>query len=233
MKHSNGRLFVGLILILIGAAFIVKNLDVVPWQVEYYYLSWPTYLILIGLVINLASRGSFFGFALMIVGGIFLVGRVYDYPAGPLFRDLWPIFLILFGLSIILKHRRKKESHSEREGEWIEYSEDTLDITTIFSENKRVITSQSFMGAKILTLFGSTELDLTEAKLERSCSINCDTFFGGTEIFVPSDWKVVNKTTAIFAGADDQRRKSGPVEESENTVLTIDGFVMFGGIEIK
>ena len=100
MKHSNGRLFVGLILILIGTAFIIKNLDLVPWHIEYYYLSWPTYIILVGIVLMLASRGGFFGLAVILTGGVFLFGRIYDYRAGEIFADFWPVLLILFGLSI-------------------------------------------------------------------------------------------------------------------------------------
>ncbi|MDZ7765094.1 MAG: DUF5668 domain-containing protein [Melioribacteraceae bacterium] len=232
MKHSNGRFFVGLLLILIGTAFIIKNLDLVPWHIEYYYISWPTYILLIGLVITIASRGGFFGPAVILAGGIFIYGRVYDYPAGEIFETIWPIFLILFGLSIIFERGRGKKKHNSKDG-WIEYPDETIDLTTIFSENKRKIISQNFVGAKLFTMFGATELDLTSAKLDRSCTINCDTLFGGTEIFLPADWKVINRTTSIFGGSEDTRRKSAPVEQSQEHVLTIDGFCMFGGIEIK
>lgn len=231
MKHSNGRIFIGLLLILLGGIFFVKNIELFPWQIEYYYLSWPSYLILAGLIITIVSRGKFLGPALLLTGGIFLLGRVYDYPASELFGDLWPVFIILFGLSLIFQHRSKGACR-EKSG-WETYEGDTMDISTVFGETKKKIVSQSFMGAKISTLFGATELDLSTAKLARSCSINTDTIFGGTEIIVPSEWKVVNKTTAIFGGWEDQRRKSAPVENSMEHVLTIDGFVMFGGIDIK
>ncbi len=232
MKHSKGRIVVGLLLILIGAAFIIKNMDLVPWHIEENYLSWPSYIFLVGLVITFVSRGGFFGPAIMIVGAIFIYGRVYDYPTGEIFETLWPIFLILFGLSIIFEHRKGRDHHKSKDG-WIEYTDDSLDITTIFGENKRRLTTKNFLGAKTFTMFGATELDLKDAKMGRSCTINSDTLFGGTEIFVPSDWKVVNKTTAIFGGSEDQRRKSAPVAEDESFVLTVDGFCMFGGIEIK
>lgn len=259
MCRSNGRLFIGLGLLLIGAAFLLRNLNVFTWEFEHYYLGWPTIFFLIGLLITISSRGSFFGFSLMAVGVIFFASRYYNYPVGEIFHDLWPVFLILFGLSILFKRHghhhkhyhkidyeqkdkftnennpgfRHREYHRCNSENWIDYSDDTLDLTSMFSENKRRIISQNFKRAKVTTLFASTELDFNDAKPAASCIIECDTIFGGTEIIVPSNWQIVNQTTAIFGGADDKRRKSAPVDDEKQMKITIKGFTMFGGIEIK
>ena len=233
MKHTSGRLFVGLAFILIGLAFVVKNLNLFPWEFEYYFLSWPSLLIVIGLFITITERGSFFGFSLLLVGAIFVTSRYYDYPAGEIFSDLWPLFIIFFGMSILLGHRKGRHGRSHSGSTWIDYSDDTLDISTFFGENKRRITSQNFSKAKITTSFGSTVLDFTNAKVTSNCNVTCDTVFGGTELIIPSSWMVVNKGTALFGGTGDERRKSAPIEGEEPMKITVNGFTMFGGIEIK
>lgn len=234
MQRSSGRLFVGLALLLVGAAFLLRNLDVFSWEFEHYYLGWPTWVFIIGLAITISARGSFWGFSIMIVGAIFFAARYYHYPAGEIFADIWPIFLILFGLSIVFGHKKNKSEDSYKsENSWVDYSDDTIDLTSIFTENKRKIVSQNFKKAKVTTLFASTEIDLRNAKPAPNCVIECDTIFGGTEIIVPSTWEVINQSTAVFAGTDDDRRKSAPVEGEEKMRITVKGFVMFGGLEIK
>lgn len=233
MQRSNGRLFVGIAIILVGLVFFVKNLDFFSWEIEYYFLSWPTYIFVAGLIITVAARGSFVGFSLMLVGAIFIAARFYDYPAGEIFSDLWPLFLIFFGLSILFRHRKEKKEKQEKVKGWSEYSDDTLDISTIFSEDKRRIVSQNFRSAKLTTIFGSTELDFSEAKPAQNCVVNCDTIFGGTELIIPSSWKLINKSSSLFGGTSDERRKSAPVEGEKEFKITVEGFAMFGGIEIK
>jgi len=267
MHRSNGRSLVGIILLIIGGFFLLRNLDVFTWEFEHYYLGWPTFIFILGLILTIIHRGSFGGFSLMIVGGVFFFSRYYHYSVGEIFHDIWPVFLILFGLSMLFKHnsfRRRKnknkftngstesfagsesnmftrgkdhksnhEHQNRSHGSWIDYSDDTLDITTMFAENKRRIISQNFRFAKVSTLFGSTELDFTDAKVAPNCVIDCDTLFGGTEIIIPSSWQVINQSTAVFGGADDSRRKSAPVEGEEQMKITVKGSAIFGGIEIK
>lgn len=232
MKNSNGKLLVGIFLLLIGSAFFLRNLDVLPWEFEYIYLGWPTWIFIIGLLITISSRGNFGGISLMIIGAVFFAARFYHYPTDKILSDIWPLFLILFGLSIMFKHRKNNNSNGKNIDS-IEYKDDTLDLTSIFSENKRRIVSQNFKKAKVTTLFGATELDFRDAKPAQNCIIECDTIFGGIDIIIPSSWKVRNHTTAIFGGADDSRRKSAPVEDNQEYILTVNGFVLFGGLDIK
>ncbi len=240
MKQFSRRFFVGFVLILLGLVFTLKNLDVFSWEFEYYFLSWPVLLVVVGLIITFASQSKFWGMSIVIVGLIFFTARFYDYSAGEIFRDIWPIFVILLGISIIFDHKRGKKNKNGRccsaegfEGGWVDFEDDFLDLSTVFTGYKRRIISQNFKGAKISTIFGGTVLDLTKAKVSPYCVIECDTIFGGTELIIPSAWKVINQTSAMFGGVADERRKSAPLSNEEEVKLTVKGFAMFGGIEIK
>jgi len=240
MKKYSRRVFVGIALIVLGLLFTLKNLNVFDWEFEYYFLSWPVLLVVVGLIITFTSQSNFWGMSIVIVGAIFFTARFYNYPAGEIFSDIWPVFVILLGLSIIFyRERHKKNKHSkcwEKEGfdeDWVDVNDDFLDLSTTFAGYKRRITSQNFKGAKISTFFGGTELDFSQAKLASNCIIECDTIFGGTELIIPSEWKIINQTSAMFGGVADERRKSAPASDAEEVKLTVKGFALFGGIEIK
>lgn len=240
MKKYSRRVLVGIALILLGLLFTLKNLDVFGREFEYYFLSYPVLLVAVGLIITFTSQSKFWGMSIVFVGAIFFTARFYGYPAGEIFSDIWPVFVILLGLSIIFDRKRhKKNKHSkcwEEEGfneDWVEVNDDYLDLSTTFAGYKRKITSQNFRGAKISTIFGGTELDFSQAKLASNCIIECDTIFGGTELIIPSEWKIINQTSAMFGGVADERRKSAPVSDTEEVKLTVKGFALFGGIEIK
>jgi len=99
---------------------------------------------------------------------------------------------------------------------------------------KRKITSDNFLGGKVTSIFGGSEIDLTSAKIQNNeCMIDVFTMFGGSEIIVPRGWDVQVDVTSIFGGFDDKR---GPIDNSgdePNKVLRIKGFTIFGGGEVK
>ena len=84
-----------------------------------------------------------------------------------LFGAYWPVVLIVLGLFIILRPRRRwKWNASKRtEGasdsvftEDIDYSkEDFVDSTSIFGGAKKIIISKNFKGGDIVNIFGGTE----------------------------------------------------------------------------
>ena len=86
---------------------------------------------------------------------------------------------------------------------------------------------------EILTVFGGVELDLREAALPgNEITIKATCVFGGVEIVVPPEMRIIDSGTAIFGG----REISGDSAESGQAgapVLHITGPCVFGGIEVK
>jgi len=56
------------------------------------------------------------------------------------------------------------------------------------------------------------------------------TMWGGIEIRVPESWTVIIRATPIMGAIEDQTR---PVAAAGAHRLTVRGFVLMGGVEIK
>lgn len=83
----------------------------------------------------------------------------------------------------------------------------------------------------VLTLFGGTEIDLTQATFtDNVCEISVFCLFGGVDIRVPDGVTVRNQTVAIFGGAD--VGKVGVPQPGAPTVI-VKGIVGFGGVDVK
>lgn len=83
----------------------------------------------------------------------------------------------------------------------------------------------------ILTVFGGTDLDLTEATFEaHDVEMNVFCLFGGIELTVPPGTEINNQVMAVFGGSE--VGKLSPPDGSAPRI-TVKGFVGFGGIEIR
>lgn len=87
-------------------------------------------------------------------------------------------------------------------------------------------------GGTIQNSFGGTVIDLRRTTLpEGETFLDIDCTFGGIEIYVPSDWKVVFRCTTCLGGCQDKRFGGGMIDQ--NRILVIRGDLTFGGIDIK
>jgi hypothetical protein len=106
-------------------------------------------------------------------------------------------------------------------------------IVAIFGGASRKGSWHAESFTEILTVFGGAEIDLRDAVLPgREITIKATCVFGGVEIIVPPEMRVIDSGTAIFGGRD----ISGDSPESERPdapVLHLTGHCVFGGIDVK
>lgn len=101
-----------------------------------------------------------------------------------------------------------------------------------FSGIRQVVLDEFFKGGTIQNSFGGTIIDLRRTTLpEGETFLDIDCTFGGIEIYVPSDWKVVFRCNTCLGGCQDKRFGGGVIDQ--NRILVIRGDLTFGGIEIK
>jgi predicted membrane protein len=110
-------------------------------------------------------------------------------------------------------------------------SEDFIDATTILGGIHKNILSKNFKGGDITIFMGGAEINLSQADIQGTASLDITQIMGGTKIIVPPHWQVRSQLTSVFGNIEDKRTNIGNTDP--NKVLIIDGSSVFGGIEIR
>ena len=232
----------GLVLVAIGALFLLDNLHIV--HVSTWFAYWPVILIAIGLVKLVDSThtgGHIAGGVLMAVGGLFLADNL-----GYLSIDqMWPLILIAIGLFLLWNRLRPGYDHRQWWGGWQPRSrpfEERFDDSSlwgnkihevnVFSGTRRVITDQDFRGGKVDCVFGGITLDLTGANIAGDKAVlHVSAVYGGAVIRIPTHWDVVIRGGGFFGGYSDQTVH--PPRTPETKRLIVKGGAVFGGVTFK
>jgi predicted membrane protein len=251
--RSDNKALIGIIIIILGSALLLDRLDYVFFPV--WIFTWPMILIVVGFVIGARKGFAGIGWLIMILVGTFFLVQ-HHMPFDWQMREyLFPVMIIIVGVFILFRavtspgrHRPRNhagadpyhtgEEHGSGEqaaGEKKNSTpsgEDYIDSTTVFGSTKKKIFSKNFKGGDTFNMFGSTELDLTQADIDKQAFLDITQIFGGVTLIVPANWEIRSELVAILGGINDKRTKTSQAGES-NKVLVIDGTCIFGGIEIK
>lgn len=245
-RRRIGKVFGGIIIVLVGAAMLAREMGV---YFPYWLFSWQMLLIVIGLYVGVKhSFRNFSWIVLMLIGGAFMLEDFM--PDMHIKIYFWPLFIIMIGLLMIFKPRRrynseyyrnKWERKFNRRGDknFCSYkggaasTEDMVNIDIVFSGFKKNIISKDFKGGRISCVFGGGNVNLSQADINGIVILEVEQVFGGVEIIVPPNWQVhTNEMQATFGGVEDKRPIQGSGQNLDK-VLVIKGSVVFGGIEIK
>ena len=227
LREQSGRIFWGLILVAVGGLFLLETLGKADAG-DIISDFWPVILILIGLWILLSSgfRNVLSPLILIALGAIFLLINLGVFEHN-VWNYAWPAAIVILGLWLILR-----PAFSRGQGKFPDIKGDDLNAANVFSGLKRTISSQKFRGGRASAIFGGMELDLTQAGLEGGqATLELTAIFGGIDVWVPKEWKIVVDATPILGGVDDKHR-SVPDSEAKGT-LYIRATAIFGGIDIK
>ena len=227
----SGRVIGGLFFVIIGILLLVDRMDAI--DLPYWVFSWETFLITLGLFIGF--RHSFRNpswIVLVLIGTVFLLDDMFP---GFSFRVyFWPLLVILAGVWLIMSpggQKKKWNNWMNKTPETPGSEDDYLDSTSVFGGVKKHIISKDFKGGEVVTLFGGTELNLSQADLQGPVVLEITSVFAGTKLIVPSNWDVKSELVAVLGGVDDKRAVSAPGDA--NKVLILRGNAILGGIEIK
>jgi predicted membrane protein len=244
-----GRALGGLILVSVGIIWLLHRMNFVFFPSWLFY--WPVWLI--GLGFYIGARRSFQGGGwqvLLLIGGVFLIPHVYWYYTGfSLSEYTLPLLIIVVGLYMIVRPRPNFRNHAGFHAKWKKYeswpnqnfsgqpngetsADDYIDSTSIFGGVNKVVVSKNFKGGDIVNIFGGCDINLTQADFTGIVTIDFVQIFGGAKIIVPTDWKIVIKTTSVFGGVED-KRPPALIKENPDKTLIIDGTSIFAGVSIQ
>jgi predicted membrane protein len=224
----HGRGILGIVLVLIGLAILARSIDLFSPAVEDVLFNWPMILIVLGVLFLLTKSSITTGWILLLIGAVFWVPRVADFSID--FHEIfWPVLFIGIGIIILIRAfgnvGSKRASGDDK---------DYVDDIAIFGGNERKVTSKTFKGGKITSIFGGSKINLLDAQMAPGENV-LDVFalFGGSTIIVPRNWEVKIEVASIFGGFEDKRHYEKQGEASDDKILIIKGAAIFGGGELK
>ena len=110
-------------------------------------------------------------------------------------------------------------------------SADEIVAVAIFGPLEFHSTSRNFRGGRLECWYGGGVLDLRDATLApEGATLQVRAVFGGGQILVPSDWKVVS-TVSGMGGLQDIRDAKGYAADAPE--LVIEGILIAGGFAVS
>ena len=232
-KSNAGRIFGGFIVLIAGILLLARQSGVgLPWWI----FTWQMILITVGLYVGV--RNSFRGWSWFILIALGLFFFMDDFLVNlEIKRYIWPTVIILIGLIMIFRSVTRNTMTAikytdENKATGGITNNDFINSTTLFGGIKKNIVSKDFQGGEATTIFGGTELNLMNANLTATRSLELTQIFGGTKLIVPAGWNIItDDVVAILGGVDDKRTIRQAATESDK-ILRLRGTCIFGGIDI-
>ena len=219
------RYIFGIFLVVVGLMIFLDQISV--WNFgEILSVWWPLIFVVIGLSHIATTNKSILNGLFFIVIGILLIANNLNFLPFGFWSAFWPLLLIFIGAGILL-NKQKFGRHRK-----ITTDED-INYFTLFSGANHKIESGNFKGGTVSTFFGGTQIDLRRAIIApEGAMLELSAAFGGIEIKVPYDWKIIVAGTPILGGMENKTVQNFAEGQIVPT-LKINYFVIFGGIDIK
>lgn len=217
--NSLKRILWGLVLIVVGLiiglnAFGITNINI-------FFDGWWTLFIIVPCLIGLFNDDDKIGSLIGLGIGLLLLLTAQDILDFTLvFKLIVPFILVMLGLSIIFKREDKEEKVPDKDNE--------KEYVATFSSQNIDFTNEDFEGTDMIAIFGGVKCDLGSAKIKDKSVINATSIFGGINLIVPKDIKLVVEHHSIFGGVTNKHIN----EENTKKTLYINALCLFGGIEI-
>ena len=215
MKRKN--IIFGLILIIIGVITILNVTNVI--DINLFFKGWWTLFIIVPCLIGLFTDDDKTG---SIIGILFGVALLLSARSVITYDLVWkliiPAILVVIGISIILKNTFTEKTETNKKNN-----------LSIFSK-KEITLDETFIDVDISAIFGGSTCNIKSEKIKEKATINAYAIFGGIDLYVPDDVKVIVKPTSFFGGVEQKQIKEN---NDAKKVLYINAICVFGGIEIK
>lgn len=219
------RLIVGLGILSFGMLWMLDNLNVFDGDAIAQW--WPVILVAIGLVRLLDPSKSKTGSAIFIVLGTLLLLDVADLVEFDV-DDLFPLIIVAVGGKLIYdaldrRGRRTRGLTTDPNAH--------ISAFAFMASVKRQSNAASFQSADANAVMGGVELDLRNAQIPAGEEAVIDMFawWGGIEIRVPENWRVVSKVMPLMGACEDLTKPTA----ATGPTLVLRGMAVMGGIEVK
>jgi predicted membrane protein len=246
-RNSNFGLLMGLLFCVAGALLILREIGIL---FPPFLLSWQMLLITIGLLIGISSKFRSPGFIFPILIGSFFLFREYMPEVFPA-QYLLPAGLIAVGLILMIRPKRRFNRLNPGNAGVQDESANTADTdvdtgneftsretisgeriseTAVFANIRKMVIAKNFAGGEVSSVFGSAEINMLQADIEKEARLELNAVFGSIRLVVPPHWQIKMETTAVLGGVEDKRPRHAIYSDK---ILILEGNAVFGGIQIE
>ena len=216
----------GLVLVAAGVVIALNSLGIINFDL--FFDGWWTMFIIIpsfvGLFDNKDRSGSIFG---LLIGIIFLLSAQDIIDFDLIWKLIVPAFIAYIGIKMIFSSFKKNKTDRIIKEIKVEGG-DLHSGVAVFCGTEMNFDGTVFDGADLTAVFGGVDCDLRGAIIDRDCVIKCCCVFGGIDIIVPDNVKVVTNTACVFGGVDANKSNNSALH-----TIYVEGACIFGGIEIR
>jgi hypothetical protein len=218
-----------------GLFFIVAGIFVVINQLGYYtnigLFSLFCTILIIPILIQSIFKVNFAG----ILFSLAFLCIIYREPLN--LESITPIPVLLaallgsIGLSIIFDKHHIWINHRKEHFDQVINGVDTNEVnfSVSFGSSIKYVNSDDFKMANLRSSFGSMVVYFDNAKIKGdNATINLDVSFSGVELYIPKEWKVVNKVNVSLGGVEEKNTHGSKQEKT----ITLTGNVNLSGVEI-
>lgn len=225
MKHLS-KVIWGLVLIAAATIIALNSFGFIDFDL--FFDGWWTLFIIIPSFVSLVQdRDKSDGLIGLGIGVLLLLSAQEIISWDMIWKLLLPLAIAVVGIKMIISAFRK--DRADRIVKQIKTEgRATQSGVAIFTGTELNFDNVVFDGADLTSIFGGVDCDLRGAIIDRDCVIKTTCVFGGIDIKVPDNVKVVNNTVCVFGGVDVKKNNLNAAH-----TIYIDGVCMFGGIDIK
>jgi len=153
---------------------------------------------------------------------------------------IWTLILVAvlttIGLGILLSgkhsHRYHRHWNNDKTDKNDSINDNNPSISVDFGGMSKRLYADNLETVQLSSHFGGLEIFFDQVRLSpggAQAHVNCH--FGAIKIFVPRQWKIIDRVNCSLGGIDIERPFIGQEENAPQ--LTLTGSVSFGGIEVR
>ena len=219
--QSLSRILAGLLILLVGVGALLDSLGIFSfWQLASTW--WPLAVIAAGVLSIIANARQYITGVILIAVGVILQLSRLDMLQVNVWSLIWPAAIIAVGVSVLFNHTSRPKNVSK---------EGRDDISAVFAGSETINKTQNYQGGKITAIFGGVGIDLRDANIVKTATIDVFALCGGIEIRIPREWRVEYHVTPILGGVESKQHSEKATDKSPLLIIT--GTVALGGVEVK
>ncbi len=226
-----GRILWGLGFLCVGVVLLLAAFDVISWENVSVWTFLPLILVIPGLTWLFEKNGpKFLGACFILVGGYWVASNL-GYMTVSVRKIVLPVLLVAVGISLLFSFGRSASARRR-----IRPAGDSYVYTDVFCDEKRKVSGDSvFRGANLKAVFGASEYDLTECRIDPAGAyLSAKAVFGGITLLVSEGTQVITTGFLVFGGTSHKHKgQSAGISSAGNGPLTVEVSGAFGGVTIE